>query len=92
MRGKRLALTFVPEADARPQVAFAISRKVGNAVVRNRCRRRVRPLLAARAKEGRLRPGAYLVQIAARVDELPSGDLAREVDDLLTALDARVAG
>jgi ribonuclease P protein component len=92
VRGKRLALTFVPQEGARPQVAFAISRKLGNAVVRNRCRRRVRPLLAARAQEGRLRAGAYLIHIATRVDDLPADELAREVDDLLTALDARVAG
>ena len=90
MRGTRLALTFVPDEDARPQVAFAISRRVGNAVVRNRCRRRVRPLLADHARAGRLRPGAYLVQVASRVDELDAPGLALEVEALLTALDARV--
>jgi ribonuclease P protein component len=92
VRGTRLALTFVPQDDARPQVAFAISRRLGSAVVRNRCRRRVRPLLVQHARDGRLRPGAYLVQIAGRVDQLDAGELAHEVDDLLVALDARLKG
>jgi ribonuclease P protein component len=91
VRGTRLALTFVPDDDARPQVAFAIPRRVGNAVVRNRCRRRVRPLLAEHARTGRLRPGAYLIQVAHRVDALDAPTLALEVEGLLTALDARVA-
>jgi ribonuclease P protein component len=92
VRGARLGLTFVPRDDARPEVAFAISRKLGSAVVRNRCRRRVRPLLDAHARTGRLRPGAYLVQVTARIDDLDAAVLARDVDDLLAALDARVAG
>jgi ribonuclease P protein component len=92
VRGNRLALTFVPQADDQPQVAFAISRKLGNAVVRNRCRRRIRPLLDAHARAGRLAPGAYLVQVRGRVDELPAPEVAREVAGLLDALDARVAG
>jgi ribonuclease P protein component len=90
VRGTRLALTYIPRDDAGSEVAFAISRKIGTAVVRNRCRRRVRPLLAAHERAGRLRPGAYLVQVAARVDQLDAAVLAREVDDLLLALDARV--
>jgi ribonuclease P protein component len=92
VRSRRLALTFAPGDDGRHQVAFAISRKIGGAVVRNRCRRRVRPLLAARAASGQLRPGAYLVQIAARVDALPADELAFEVDELLAALDVRLVG
>jgi ribonuclease P protein component len=91
VRGARLAVTFVPAEDPRPQVGFAIPRRVGGAVVRNRCRRRLRPLFDAQAIAGRLRPGAYLVQVAARVDEVPAGDLACEVQELLDALDARVA-
>jgi ribonuclease P protein component len=92
VRGSRLALTFVAQADARPELAFAIPRKVGNAVVRNRCRRRIRPLLEAHDRAGSLRSGAYLVQVHARIDELEAPAVAREVEQLLAALDARVAG
>ena len=92
MRGTRLALTFVTHEDARPELAFAIPRKVGNAVIRNRCRRRLRPLFVEHHRAGRLRPGAYLLQVHTRIDELAAADVAAELDALLAALDARVAG
>jgi len=45
-------------------VAFAISRKVGPAVVRNRLRRRLRDELDGLARDQRLACGAYLVVLA----------------------------
>ena len=63
-----MTVAFVPapggEVPARPCVAFAIGRKVGPAVVRNRLRRRLRDELAGLAREGRLDCGAYLVALA----------------------------
>ena len=91
MRGTRLALTYLPRDGARPEVAFAISRKLGPAVVRNRCRRRIRPLLAEHARAGRLAPGAYLVQVRSRVDGLDAAVLAHDVDALLDSLDGALA-
>ncbi len=44
-----------------PRVAFAISRRVGSAVVRNKIRRRLRAVVAELAAAGRLGPGDYLV-------------------------------
>lgn len=44
-----------------PRVAFAISRRVGSAVVRNKVRRRLRAVAAELAGTGRLGPGDYLV-------------------------------
>jgi len=44
-----------------PQVGYAISKKIGNAVVRNRIRRRLRPLVAAEAAS--LAPGVYLMGV-----------------------------
>jgi ribonuclease P protein component len=44
-----------------PEVAFAIGRKVGGAVVRNRLRRRLRAILG----DLDLAPGAYLVGVSA---------------------------
>lgn len=59
-----------------PRVAFAIGRKVGNAVVRNRARRRLRHLLADRQRSDRpLAPGAYLLVVRPGVDALPYGEL-----------------
>ena len=91
MRGPRLALTYAPR-EAGAAVAFAIPAKVGGAVVRNRTRRRVRALLDERARAGGLRPGVYLVHVPARLDDLDSSGLRSHVDQLLDALDTRVAG
>ncbi len=56
-----LAVSFVahPEWD-RAQVAYAVNRKVGIAVQRNRLRRRLRAIVSAQA--GQLPVGAYLVR------------------------------
>jgi RNase P protein component len=57
----------VPE---RPCVAFAIGRRVGSAVVRNRLRRRLRDEVARLASDGQLRPGAYLVGLSPAAVEV----------------------
>jgi ribonuclease P protein component len=46
-----------------PRVAYAVGRRVGHAVVRNRLRRRLRAAVGEVA--GELRPGAYLVSASA---------------------------
>jgi ribonuclease P protein component len=63
------------------RVAFAIGRRLGTAVARNRLRRRLRALLADRATE--LPPGLYL--IGARPSAMSAGfqRLAVELDTLL---------
>lgn len=91
VRGPRLSLTYTPLDAPRPQIAFAIPRKVGSAVVRNRNRRRVRAALDERARSGALRPGAYLVHVPSSLDDLDATALRAEVDDLLRALDARLS-
>jgi ribonuclease P protein component len=91
VRAGRLALTYVPVDAPRPRVAFAIPRRVGGAVVRNRARRRIRPLLAERVAASGLPVGAYLVQVAAPVDDLDAPALRAEVERLFAALEGRVA-
>lgn len=84
-RGRRTSrgpLTFhLASADdsPSPRVGFVIGKVVGNAVTRNRLRRRLRHLLLPRLAA--LPDGARLV-VRARpgAGELPSADLARLVD------------
>src|SRR5256714_2070804 len=63
-----------------PRIAFAVGRQVGNAVVRNRVRRRLR--VAVREHHAQLQPGwGYLVRAAPRA----AGDTYRELSDALGA-------
>lgn len=47
----------------RPALAFAISRRVGPAVTRNRVRRRLREIFRELDRAGELRSGEYLVVV-----------------------------
>ncbi len=63
-----------PEAADFPVVGYAIGRREGGAVVRNRLRRRLRE--AVRASGTELEPGAYLVRAAAPAAEMPFAELS----------------
>ena len=75
-RGQRgrsgpVTVTFVPEAGLVPKVAYAIGRKVGPAVVRNRLRRQLRSVMASLD----LSPGRYLVSPNPAATELVFDEL-----------------
>ena len=58
-----------------PRVAYAVGRPVGNAVVRNRVRRRMRA--AMREHQTLLQPGwGYLVCVGAAAATMPYGELS----------------
>jgi ribonuclease P protein component len=67
-----------------PKVAFAIGRKVGGAVERNRLRRRLRAIASELAPH--LRPGAYLIGAAPEAATLAFGDLRTHVSDAAAAV------
>ena len=66
-----------PSADP-PQVAFAISRAVGNAVIRNRLRRRLRAILA----NTDVPPGLYLIGCRPAACELTFEEIASTLERL----------
>ena len=78
-----VTVTYARSGDAPvPRVAYAVGKRVGNAVVRNRLRRRLR---AAAAEAGELEPGAYLVAAGPAAASLPYEELKREVARAMTA-------
>ncbi|HWP25012.1 MAG TPA: ribonuclease P protein component [Xanthobacteraceae bacterium] len=68
--------------DGPPRVGFTVSRKVGNAVERNRVRRRLKAI--ARRGQAAMRPGHDYVFVGRRAAlDLPFERLAAELDRAL---------
>ena len=62
-------------------LAFAVGKSAGSAVVRNRIRRRLRPLLVANAEA--LPAGYLLVGASGEVATMPASKLAEQVGSLI---------
>lgn len=82
-----VSIAFAPgRQGTRPQVAYAVGRNVGNAVTRNRLRRRLRGLVAERAACERLGAGAYMLGAGPAALDLTYEELratvASALDDL----------
>ncbi len=87
-RSGPLTVAHVPGDPAEPpRVAFAVGRKLGGAVARNRVRRRLRALV--RDPPVALAPGAYLIAAAPAAREAAYGQLGH---DLRAALARATAG
>lgn len=80
------------DAPLPPRLAFAIGRRVGHAVERNRLRRRLRAIFADLARQDPvvLRPGAYLVGCQAGATGLTHEELREHVSRALIRIN-RVA-
>ena len=65
-----------------PRVAFAISRAVGNAVIRNRLRRRLRAIVA----DLDIPPGVYLIGCRPTATELSFEQIAHTLGRLPTKI------
>jgi ribonuclease P protein component len=77
-------VVHLPSADGPVRVAYAVGRRIGGAVVRNRVRRRLRAVVTACAADGILRPGAYLVVAAPGIERLDHGELVATVRTAMT--------
>ena len=93
--GSTLIVVHANQTDARagqpPRVGFVVSKAVGSAVVRNRTKRRLRALMAARIRD--IPAGTDVVvranPVAAQAD---SSTLAVELDRLLGRVLGRLGG
>ncbi len=93
--GSRLLVVHAHQTDARaglpPRVGFVVSRTVGNAVVRNRTRRRLRALVASRLAV--VPAGTDLVVRAnPAAATATSGELAKALDPLVHKVIGRIGG
>ena len=88
--GGAVTLRYVPgDPGDPPRVAIATPRSIGNAVTRNRVRRRLRA--AVRAHRGDLVGGAYLLGAGRDAATVPFDELSEAVGELLRSVqeDAR---
>ena len=82
----RLVSRFDPTTK-NARIAFAIPRSVGNAVVRNRIRRRIRAVLQDLHREEPAFParGDHLIRVMAPIDDWSHATLRHTMSTLLTA-------
>lgn len=73
-----------------PRIAFAVPRKVGPAVVRNRLRRQVRAHLASRRADHRLPSGDWLFAIQPGAADLERSALLEAVDTCVDRMSEQV--
>ena len=89
-RGRRvrrgtITVTWVAGDPAEPpRVAYAVGRRAGGAVVRNRIRRRLRSVMRDLSEE--LSPGAYLIGAGAQAASLSYRELRTTVSEALRAV------
>ena len=76
-RSGPVGVTWLDDGALPPRVAFALPRRLGTAVFRNRLRRRVRAAL----DDLDLGPGTYLVTVQPPAAELPFPQLRGHVAD-----------
>jgi ribonuclease P protein component len=93
VRGGALSASFLPGTEAdRLAVAYAIPKRVGGAVQRNRLRRRLRAVIADLTADPRIMTpdGVLVVAAGPEARDRGSKELRNDVERLFEAIDARV--
>ncbi len=78
----------MPAEDGPVRIAYALPKRIGSAVVRNRVRRRLRAAFAT-MEASKLRPGTYLVTADATVTKMPFPQLIATIERIFQALASR---
>ncbi len=86
LRGGLLRLHFAPNELGHPRLGITASRKVGNAVVRNRLKRRVREIFRRWPTRGELPPLDVVVHLEPAAGGAGFPALAEELTRLLARL------
>lgn len=73
------------------RLVFAIGRHVGNAVARNRCRRRVRAAFTVVLRDQSLPNGGYLFRPTAKIATMPFTEVVELVASLGDQLNSQLA-
>ncbi|HEX5615310.1 MAG TPA: ribonuclease P protein component [Acidimicrobiia bacterium] len=81
LRSGCLAVTRVPTGEGPPRVAYAVGRRVGGAVVRNRVRRRLRAATNA-ARPALVAGSAYLVSAGPGSAQMPFDEVRSTLSQL----------
>lgn len=82
-RSGPISVTFVASGGENARVAYAIGRRVGNSVERNRLRRRLRAAVRQLEEDAELRPGAYLVTPVREALQMTSSQLPQKLREVM---------
>jgi ribonuclease P protein component len=78
-RSESVSVVFLADGGDRARVAYAVGRRIGGAVERNRLRRRLRSAVSVVESEAGLSPGAYLVVPSRETSKLEYEELVSTV-------------
>ena len=90
VRAGPLSVRYAPTDGPLAEVAYAIRRSGGSAVVRNRCRRRLRACVREVDQQAGLKPGIYLIAVRDEAVTAAYQELEKWMSQAIEALARRI--
>ena len=87
-----LRVLMRPTTDEISRIAFAVPRRVGNSVVRNRTKRRLRAVVSQLDQRGLMLTGDYLFRVTAPIEHWTHQQLVSTVTELVAHGSTQPAG